>query len=98
MRQEPHGSERRRPGRARAAPLLTEISFTRVRTGVWVLLSLALLFTLALPLARLWHDATSPLHVRVYVMPTTPRVGVVMQLVIDVADARDRAAIAGSWA
>jgi hypothetical protein len=98
MRLERRGSERHMPGRVGEAPLPTEISFTRVRTGLWVLLGIALVIALALPLARLWHDATAPLQVRAYVMPATPRVGVVTQLVIDVADAQDRAAIAGSWA
>ena len=70
----------------------------RVRVSVWLLCVFAVIFALAVPTIRLWHDANQPLQVRTYLVPAVARIGMVTHLVVEVDDPQDQAALAGSWA
>ncbi len=68
----------RRPGHSAQQESVTEEPMVaRVRVSVWSSCVFAVIFALAVPTIRLWHDANQPLQVRTYLVPAVARIGMV---------------------
>ena len=81
------------------ADLVPEVVYSgRVRRKVWVGLAASMMLALLLPLLILWHTTTVPLRAQACVWPALPRAGANAYLVVALADAADRTAVAGPWA
>jgi len=69
-----------------------------IRRRFWALLAGVFLLTLALPLVTLWRAAASPLRVQTCLWPQSVQSSGVVQLVVRLPDANDRADVDGPWA